>query len=299
MEAHSIEPLPANYTVGIVGVGRLGGTLALHFARQHRLLWLVTHTPLPAVLQSFPTYATIAAIEQYPDCWFLTVQDSRIAACVQEISQHHLEVKGKIFIHCSGTFDLSLLAPIAELGNFPAVLHPYQMFPFSNPKFLHGISWSIESHPSLRPALERLVSDLGGNPVFLNEQQRQQKPIYHAAAVAAANAVIASIGLAQQLLSYCQLPAEQMLPPIVRTAVDTALEQVAAQNPILEQLTGPIVRGDLETLRQHLAALQDIPALRDAYAHLTGCLLHTARHSRLISDQQFRQMLLVVQSALQ
>ncbi len=291
--------LPDNFTVGIIGVGRLGGSLALHFAKIGRLLWTVSRSPLPAALSAIQRFASIADIPHFPDFCFLTVRDTAIASCAEQLLRHHrTAIAQRIVIHCSGALDIAVLSPLLAAGAQPAVLHPYQMFPIPDPALLEGISWSVECAPSVFPLLQELVRRMNGTAFLLTESQRKRKPIYHASAVAASNVLIAAIGLAQDLLQHCELPPERFLPPIVRTAKETALEQVYRQEPLLTRLTGPIARADISTLHLQLTALRDLPTLQQAYAHLALAITHLARHHRLISEEQFRQMVFVLQKAL-
>jgi predicted short-subunit dehydrogenase-like oxidoreductase (DUF2520 family) len=131
----------------------------------------------------------------------------------------------------------------------------------------------------LRPAAEALVIEMGGEPVFIAEEDRA---LYHAAIAFAANHLITLVTSAADLLSSAGVadPA-RLLGPLLTASLDNALRFGDAG------LTGPVARGDAGTVAAHVAALDGSWAARAAYVAL----------ARLTADRALAAGLLKVADA--
>jgi predicted short-subunit dehydrogenase-like oxidoreductase (DUF2520 family) len=116
---------------------------------------------------------------------------------------------------------------------------------------LRGISFGVTAPDVLRPAAEALVIEMGGEPVFVAEEQRD---LYHAAIAGAANHLITLVAQAEDLLRAAGVaePA-RLLGPLLSASLDNALRFGDAG------LTGPVARGDAATVAAHVAALEAAP----------------------------------------
>jgi len=156
-------------------------------------------------------------------------------------------------VHCSGALGLDALGALG--GESPhGSFHPLQSFPAPRgPEAFRGITIAVDATtPALLKRLQRLARDLGAKPKHVPDGHRV---LYHAAAVFASNYVIASVAEGVRLLEaagWKSEEAEHALAPLV--------EGVAAnlrRRGIVKALTGPIRRGDAETVARHLAELED------------------------------------------
>ncbi len=180
------------------------------------------------------------------------------------------------FVHCSGALGLSVLSPLRvqhAVGSF----HPLQSFPKPRaPEAFRGSLVGIDASTApLRRRLERLARDLGAKPRGVAEAERV---IYHAAAVFASNYLVALAGLAVELLEtigWSEADAIAGLVPLM----EGALEEMARQGPA-RALTGPIRRGDVETVTRHLEGLSGRPAA-DLYRMLGRIALELATEAGL------------------
>jgi predicted short-subunit dehydrogenase-like oxidoreductase (DUF2520 family) len=153
---------------------------------------------------------------------------------------------GALVVHLSGacTLDeldkLHLARPDVRLGS----LHPLQTLPSAQvgADRLPGSWCAIEGDDEV----ERITVSLGMRPVRIDPSQRVG---YHAAATVASNHLVALLAQAMRVAVDAGLPPEALLP-LVRATVDN----VAALGPQVA-LTGPVARGDIETVRRHLEAL--------------------------------------------
>jgi predicted short-subunit dehydrogenase-like oxidoreductase (DUF2520 family) len=160
-----------------------------------------------------------------------------------------------------------------------AALHPLMTFPRAELSIpiervlerFRGCTWAVEaSDPALEADLEALAALLGGNVIRLRPTDRVA---YHAAAVLASNYVVVLLEAAVHLWESLGLDGKAALCallPLLRGAVEKLEE-----DGLPGALSGPIARGDVGTITQHLALLDALAigdvegmALRDAYRAL-------------------------------
>ena len=168
---------------------------------------------------------------------------------------------GKIFLHCSGSMGLEVLAPLQREGAHVGSLHPLQSFAGGATQ-LAGVYMAVDGDEAACEAATAIATALGGHPFRVPAAERAA---YHAAACICSNYAVAVEALAQRLMSRWlgdEAAAWQALLPLFKgTAAN--LERTASPRTAL---TGPIARGDVTTVAKHLAVLP--PELLDAYCSL-------------------------------
>ena len=176
------------------------------------------------------------------------------------------------FIHLSGALTLDVLAPLR--GHAVGSFHPLQSFPFPRePDAFRGIAIAVDaSTPALLRKLQGLARDLGARP---RKVAADDRVLYHAAAVYASNFVLAAFseGVRQLMrIGWSEQDATRALLPLL----DGVVENIRRKG-VTRALTGPIRRGDADTVRRHLEAL-DRP---DLYRILASIALEIAREAGL------------------
>ncbi len=241
-------------SIGVVGAGRLGSSL-LAALRE------AGHDARPLDSRA-PSSAAIG----FSSAVFITVPDAAIRTVAEDLPWR----RGQSVVHCSGALGLYALDAAGAAGAAVGCLHPLQSFPSRTPapERFKDIYCGIEGTGSLAAELESLVLKLGAQPFRLDGIDRA---LYHAAAVTMNNHAVALAAAATKMWQLAGLPAE------LGTAALSPLLAAAAANiaalPLEHALTGPVARGDVETVRQHLAALAAQPALRELYRQLSLQLL--------------------------
>jgi len=187
---------------------------------------------------------------------FLTVPDGAIARFAAEISRAGEVPPTVAFAHCSGALGLGVLGPLGgrhATGSF----HPLQSFPKPRaPEAFRGSLVAIDaSTEALRSRLSRLARDLGAKPRRVDEADRA---VYHAAAVVASNYLVALASEAVALLETIGWSRREAVDGLV-PLMEGALAEVRRRGPS-GALTGPIRRGDVETVSSHLEALARLDA---------------------------------------
>ncbi|HEV2216071.1 MAG TPA: DUF2520 domain-containing protein [Candidatus Dormibacteraeota bacterium] len=176
------------------------------------------------------------------------------------------------FVHLSGAMTLEVLAPLR--GHAVGSFHPLQSFPFPRePEAFRGITIAVDaSTPTLLRKLRSLARQLGARP---RKVAAGERVLYHAAAVYASNFVVASFGEGVRQLErigWSKEDATRALLPLLDGVVANL-----RRKGVQKAMTGPIRRGDAETVRRHLEAL-DRP---DAYRILGSIALDIARQAGL------------------
>jgi predicted short-subunit dehydrogenase-like oxidoreductase (DUF2520 family) len=233
-------------TLSILGPGRVGRSLAAR-ARQAGIAVTFGGRTAGDDIVDLATAATASSLV------LLTVSDDAIESVCNQLTSNNALAAGTVVAHCSGVHDHRLLQSAADAGCLVASLHPLQTFPDGNSADrFEGICCFIEGDESAVEILSALVNRLGATSVTMNPDG---KALYHAAAVMASNYVTALMAGALELTHQAGIE-----PAIAQRALGT-LMQTAASNaaamPLPDALTGPIARGDVGTVKKHVAAMGD------------------------------------------
>ncbi len=196
---------------------------------------------------------------------FICVPDDAIGGVALSLARTAGIRPGAYVFHTSGILPADALSPLRDNGAIVASLHPAQSFPDRTAPLtlFRKITWAIEGDPEALREGTRLVRRLGGN---LLQLEASDKPVYHAACSLASNAVAALGETAIGLLERTGLGTEQAAAVLLPLLQGT-LQNVKNFGPA-KALTGPVVRGDLRTVRVHLSALEKHPAVARIYRDL-------------------------------
>ena len=240
--------------VGVIGPGRVGVALARALARAGHHI-----TAVAAVSEASKERARLhfpqarltepAQVLSGADLVLLTVPDDVLPGLVEGLAATGAPYSGRLIAHASGAHGVGVLDPATRAGALPLALHPVMTFTGREDDVdrIKGVCFGVTAPDPLRPAAEVLVIEMGGEPVFISEQNR---PLYHAALAFAANHLVTLVTEAASLLGQAGADnPERMLGPLLGAALDNALRFGDAG------LTGPVARGDGGTVAAHLAAI--------------------------------------------
>ena len=182
----------------------------------------------------------------------LAVPDDVISALAGELARAGVVGAEQVVLHLSGLHGWRSLAPLEPTGAALGSLHPLQTVsdPGTAAERWRGAYAAVEGDDRAVAEAERLARLLGLHPFRL---EAGQKPAYHAGAVMIGNYVVALAGAAARLGASAGVPADLSAKLYLPLMVG-ALENLERQTPAAA-LTGPVRRGDLSTIRAHLAAL--------------------------------------------
>lgn len=266
---------------GIIGVGRLGLAFGHALvATGYDLVAVTGRSPhsrdrvrerLPGIAIVEPREVALRA-----RALVLAVPDDAIAPVVADLAGQGALTAGQYLIHLSGSHGLRALQAGTDVGAVPFALHPAMTFtgaPDDADRF-RDASFGITTLAEHRSEAERLVQGLGGRPVWVPDDRRT---LYHAALVFGANNLITLCAAAMEILRAAGVANPgQLAGPVLRASLENAIVQGDAA------LTGPVRRGDLDTIRGHLDTLADhAPQLRSAYADFARFTANRAITHRL------------------
>lgn len=241
--------------IGIVGGGKVGCCLAAYFSRLGILNGITASTAAKSALlaERFQTEpADNFSLLKRADVIFLTVPDRLIAAAAEELAAgcSNDELNGKIIFHCSGSLGLDVLSKLREHGASIGSIHPLQSFITSQTE-LQGVYMAVDGDEQAKNCAEDIIGKLQGKSFFVPAAERS---LYHSAACICSNYLVAVEYLAQQIMSRwtgSEADAWQALLPLFKGTVRN-LEHTDATGRVL---TGPIARGDINTLSRHLSVM--------------------------------------------
>jgi predicted short-subunit dehydrogenase-like oxidoreductase (DUF2520 family) len=255
-----LPPVLRDKSIVVLGAGKVGSAVSV-ILREAGLgiAALTTRSQVTARLAAARTLAEVgtdnATAAAKGDIVLVTVNDDSVALVVAEVAQARAWRPGQLVVHMSGALSLSVLSPAAQAGARIGCVHPLQSFATAEDalRLIQGSFFGVTPGPGTHETLEALVAILGGHTAIVADES---KSLYHAAAVTASNYLVAVEDMAVHLLvsaGFDEASALKALQPLVAGTVDnvSALGTTTA-------LTGPIVRGDVGTVRQHVEALRGL-----------------------------------------
>ncbi len=287
-------------TVAIIGAGRVGGSVGFLLARAG---YTVTAVAARSMATAEKASVFIGAGEPLTDVKkaaskagivFITTPDSAIREVCDEIASGNGFRPGSIVIHTSGAHTIGLLQSARTAGAYRAVIHPLQSVPGMEQgiKNLPGSHFRIEADPEALETARGIVKALGGAELAMPawRSDPQSAALYHAGAVVVSNYFVALIdyGLKfyQALGADKQEALKAVLPLITGTLANVENLGTAAA------LTGPIARGDVETVKGHIEAMQErAPELLDLYRELAKQTISVAVEKGGITRQTAEEFL--------
>jgi predicted short-subunit dehydrogenase-like oxidoreductase (DUF2520 family) len=245
--------------VSIIGVGRLGGALAIALARKdYEIENLVSRRRESAekigdfVSANLLSFSPEDLSKISSDVIFIAVQDFEIENVAKYLARN---LKGKpVIFHTSGSLSSEILQSLRDAEFKVGAFHPLVSISDSvmGANRFADAFYCIEGDSEAVEAARTIVTDLGGTSFFI---QARYKTLYHASAVTACGHLVALIDVAVEMLSRCGLDEKQskeILLPLIESTVQNLKIQTTA-----EALTGTFARADIETFEKHLEILRE------------------------------------------
>jgi len=252
----------------IVGAGQVGRGLFKAFrASGIDVLGLHGHRPSGYTTSSGALPPTIADANTI----VVAVRDDQIDGVLADLIDQRNGGRGKIasgtvVVHTSGGAEPELLPRLAEFGLSGGTFHP--MVPFANPdrapELLKRAWIGIDGDDQARATSRRIAGHVGARTLEIPPGGKSR---YHAAAVISSNFPVVLAAIASELLTSLGIP-ERSAQHAVHGLMEAAVSNIAEVSPS-EALTGPVVRGETETVLRHLNALRGDPDARAVYKRLS------------------------------
>jgi predicted short-subunit dehydrogenase-like oxidoreductase (DUF2520 family) len=186
-----------------------------------------------------------------------------LGANKKDKSRNKLPNRIRFAFHSSGALSSRELDPLRREGVAVASVHPLMTFVAGPYPSLPGVPFAIEGEERAKRVAREVVRKLGGESFSL---PASQKPAYHAWATMTSPLFLAFLATLEEAASAAGLTPENARRkslPIIRQT----LENYERLGPA-HSFSGPLIRGDADTIAKHLAALKRSPGARDIYVAL-------------------------------
>lgn len=262
-------------SIGIVSAGRVGSALGSALrAAGHTIVG--AHAPseasldrLGAMLPGVPALS-VEEVARRAEVLLFAVPDDELGPLVEGLAKLGCFTAGQLAIHVAGRYGVSVLEPAARAGALALAVHPAMTFTGTSLDVarLVGCPFAVTAPATLLPIGQALVTETGGTPVVVAEEDRG---LYHAALAHGANHLVTLVAQSMRVLEALGVEAPgAYLAPLLQAALDGTLSSGESA------LTGPVARGDVGTVREHLASLDVLAATGD-YADIPPAYRALAR----------------------
>ncbi|HXE74071.1 MAG TPA: Rossmann-like and DUF2520 domain-containing protein [Candidatus Xenobia bacterium] len=285
----------ARKRIAIVGAGRVGQTLARALRRRGwRIGAVVTRRPSSArtaarfIGAGQPVSDVKSQISKLDSAgiFLVTTNDNQVSVVARALARLKKNWRGRVVLQASGALSSRVLAPLGRRGASVGSLHPLYPFPKPLKNFPPGVVFGVEGEArALREALA-LVRSLRGEPM---EVRSTEKALYHAAAALVAGHLLTLADLGVRALVRAGVRKSRARTALVPLAQAT-LGWYARHGA--RAWTGPLARGDVDTVRRHLAELRKLPPqYGETYRALARAALALYRKRSSKDTKKLRRLL--------
>ncbi|MGF1671866.1 MAG: Rossmann-like and DUF2520 domain-containing protein [Balneolaceae bacterium] len=271
----------------IIGMGALGRTLA--DALQNisvPIKSVVTSKKKEALSFSGMNPAVYKSVNELkieePAILFIAVPDDIIEKVASDIAAiKGVEWESVVITHCSGAQTSDFLDILKKRGASVAAFHPLQTFSmFSEADSFQDIFISIEGDQKAVHVLDNMARELGSKTLILSKEQKQK---LHISAVFASNFLVAIMNAAENLADETGIDDSfSVLKPLVEQTLGNIYNGGTEK-----ALSGPLVRGDTKTIKNHLELLKSKPRLRELYIS-AGLYILSELNGKSLPDQKIK-----------
>lgn len=242
--------------IGIIGAGKVGTTLGKYLSIHGKNVtgfYSRTHESADeaATFAETETYSSLCKLVEKNDVIFITTPDGVIHQVWGELL--HQDISNRIICHFSGSLSSHVFSGREEAGASGISMHPMYAFSdkFHSYEQFHTAYLTLEGDPEAVAVMKPMWEAIGHHVLTLKAEDKIK---YHAAAAMASNEMLGLMQASLDILSECGFSEKDsmaLLTPLVQGNIASMLEKGC-----VNALTGPVERGDAQTVRKHLHALE-------------------------------------------
>ena len=242
--------------IGIIGAGKVGTTLGKYLSIHGKNVtgfYSRTHESADeaATFAETETYSSLCKLVEESDVIFITTPDGVIPQVWGELL--HQDISNRIICHFSGSLSSHVFSGREEAGASGISMHPMYAFSdkFHSYEQFHTAYLTLEGDPEAVAVMKPMWEAIGHHVLTLKAEDKIK---YHAAAAMASNEMLGLMQASLDILSECGFSEKDsmaLLTPLVQGNIASMLEKGC-----VNALTGPVERGDTQTVRKHLQALE-------------------------------------------
>ena len=290
--------------ISIIGVGKLGGALAIALSRKDFEVENLfarnsqNANKIAELIESKPRIRPSEEFEEISsDVILITTQDFEIKNVAEKL-KNSLHNQPIVF-HTSGSLSSEILRDLKNIGCRVGSIHP--LVSISDARLgaerFADAYFCVEGDEEATEIGEQIVEQLGGKSFSITAEY---KTLYHAAATAACGHLVALIDVAIEMLTKCGLEtenAQKILLPLIKSTVENLETQSTT-----EALTGTVARADIKTLENHLETLEKNASKEalEVYLQLAARSVHLAERqgANALNLKKIRGKLLLAKNNL-
>ena len=242
--------------IGIIGAGKVGTTLGKYLSIHGKNVtgfYSRTHESADeaATFAETETYSSLCKLVEKSDVIFITTPDGVIHQVWGDLL--HQDISNRIICHFSGSLSSHIFSSREEAGASGISMHPMYAFSdkFHSYEQFHTAYLTLEGDPEAVAVMKPMWEAIGHHVLTLKAEDKIK---YHAAAAMASNEMLGLMKASLDILSECGFSEKDsmaLLTPLVQGNIASMLEKGC-----VNALTGPVERGDAQTVRKHLQALE-------------------------------------------
>lgn len=284
----------------VIGCGTVGKTLAkLWYDNQIFSMGAVLNNTLDSAFKAKQFIGAGRVAEDFhdlrsTDVWLIATPDDLIAESCTRLANTGVLKEGNLVVHTSGAHTSGNLGPAWASRAMTASLHPIKSFvdAETSVKTFAGTYCTFEGADDAREILQPAVEAIGGK--FLNVKA-ENKPLYHAGTSILCNHICAVVDFGLTALDRSGIKKEEAIKavePILRETMENVLKMGG-----IDALTGPIARGDIETVRKQAGAIQGkLPEHLDAFKALGLMTSGISQAKGIASEDNLKEIRRILKS---
>ena len=261
--------------IAILGAGNLGNALAVSLrSAGYVVSEIVARGTRPSVRKArtlarkVGAHATVVGQPQITaDVVWFCVPDREVAHAARSLADQ-VSWKGRVALHSSGALASDALTALRRRGANLASAHPLMTFVPGEVPSLAGVSFAVEGDNAAVRIVKAIISALGGDSFPI---EKRDKAAYHAWGTFASPLLTSLLAATERVARAAHVGHDEARRRVLPLAQQT-LENYARRGAALG-FSGPIVRGDAETVRQHLKILRKVPEAAEVYRALARAAL--------------------------
>lgn len=243
--------------LGFIGAGKVGTALGIYFKEKgFELSGYYSRRSDSSMQSAIKTqsnyYSNLEQLVADSDIIFITTSDDQIESVVKQLSEDCCLKPGQLIVHTSGALPSTILSPVKAFGCFVYSMHPLQAFADvdKSASDLSKTYFCVEGDEEKISVLEDILLTCK-NAYF--KARPEQKILYHTSACMLSNYLVTLIHNSLKLMDDIQIDnttAFKAMLPLVNSTIQNVLDLGTK-----DALTGPIARGDIDTVKKQLEAI--------------------------------------------
>ena len=212
-------------------------------------------------------WCSVEQVKPTSDVLWLLHTDDALATTAQTLARAG-DWRGKVALHSSGALSSDVLQPLKKAGAHTASLHPMMTFVAGTSLEMSKVLFAVEGDREAIAAAKQIVRRLHAEIFPI---RKSAKVLYHALGSFSSPMIVATLVTAERVGRAAGLSLPQtrkMMAAILQQTLKNYMERGPAA-----AFSGPIKRGDLETVRRHLRALKRVPEAGEIYRALVRSAL--------------------------